>query len=184
MQARVEALTLLRPWPWTFTHLGEISKRLENRSWTPPPWVLGKWIAMHAGAGWDAEREPLIVNITRGFQLVPPEDQHPVGIVAMMRVDGVLHAAPAEDDPRRRWWLGPLAWEVGEVFPLPRRVGCRGMQKLWTVPSCSACGGAKDAPACDGRCTQAQVLQQLPQAIFHQLAQRPRWAGTAQQSLL
>ncbi len=40
------ALTLWPEWLPAFTHMG---KRVENRTWMPPSWLLGQRIALHAG---------------------------------------------------------------------------------------------------------------------------------------
>lgn len=42
---RMLALSLWRPWPWSFFHA---DKRIENRSWPIPTWAIGVPIAMHA----------------------------------------------------------------------------------------------------------------------------------------
>lgn len=39
------ALTLAQPWPWAFPF-----KNVENRTWQPPKWMLGRYFALHGGA--------------------------------------------------------------------------------------------------------------------------------------
>lgn len=43
----MKALTLWPEWSWAICHLG---KRIENRTWGPPPWMIGRMLAIHAGA--------------------------------------------------------------------------------------------------------------------------------------
>lgn len=43
----MRALTLYPEWPWAFTVL---DKRLENRGWRPPSWLMGKYFCLHSGA--------------------------------------------------------------------------------------------------------------------------------------
>lgn len=43
-------LTLWRPWPWVIAKGG---KRVENRTWPPPIWIVGKRLALHVGRHYD-----------------------------------------------------------------------------------------------------------------------------------
>ena len=43
----MRGLTLYPEWNWAFDVL---DKRLENRGWRPPKWLLGKYLCLHAGA--------------------------------------------------------------------------------------------------------------------------------------
>lgn len=46
----MRALTLWQPWAWA---MGCGLKKIENRSWQPPMWMLDEWLALHAGMKWD-----------------------------------------------------------------------------------------------------------------------------------
>ncbi len=56
------ALTLHRPWPWAIIHG---SKRVENRSWAPPAWLIGQRLAIHAGKRWDADGADYVESVTQ-----------------------------------------------------------------------------------------------------------------------
>ncbi len=44
---RLHAITMAGPWAWTIFHRG---RDVENRTWEPPEWLVGQWLAIHAGA--------------------------------------------------------------------------------------------------------------------------------------
>ncbi len=123
------ALTLWRPWDWAILHAPpEKAKRVENRDWPPPRWLVGKYIALHAGKTWDENGSHFIME--RG--LFPPHDG-PVGaIVGIVRIARVC--GPDDVPPEQtQWAFGPWCWlldEVRAIEPVP----CRGHQKLWRVP--------------------------------------------------
>jgi hypothetical protein len=127
----IRGFTLHRPWPHAIVHLG---KRIENRSWAPPPYILGGYLAIHAGKTFD---EVSVEWIAETFDVDLPryEHGHPQGIVAVARLAGVA-LDPFEDvesAEQRKWWVGPVGWvldDVRAIDPVP----CRGAQGLWTLP--------------------------------------------------
>lgn len=127
------ALSLWRPWPWTFFHGG---KRIENRPWPLPDWAKGVPIAMHAAQRFDqlALRDMRAGRFTRQARAVPATE-HPTGIVGVFQFSGCFHAddrpLSAKIDP---WAFGPYCWEVSDVIELEEPIKCRGFQKLWHVP--------------------------------------------------
>jgi hypothetical protein len=62
-------------------------------------------------------------------------DDHPLGIVGVVRVVGVVND---DDDTcmppgQSRWYFGPFGWvldNVTSIDPVP----CKGMQGLWELP--------------------------------------------------
>lgn len=126
----MRALTLHQPWAWAIAHS---TKRLENRTWAPPPSLVGKYLAIHAGAEprsrADRERCSDICA-----ELGAEESKLVFGaIVAVARVTGSRQSAPDFGDPQLEWWAGPVAWALDDVVALPSPVPCKGAQLLWTV---------------------------------------------------
>ncbi|MDR6219039.1 hypothetical protein [Deinococcus soli (ex Cha et al. 2016)] len=141
------ALTLLHPWPFAITRLG---KNIENRSWAPPPWLIGRLIAIHGGAvpgGMKLEEtiasaQWIATELMRSGRakpyLTPAQwtwlraqqrtltvgDMITPGIVAIARVTGCVTSS---DNP---WFSGPFGWTLEDVTPIDA-VPCRGKQKLW-----------------------------------------------------
>jgi hypothetical protein len=115
------ALTLHRPWPWAVLH----GKDVENRPWQPPPEVVGRLIALHAGKRWDYDGVRVI------HKLLPDcpgsSDDHPTGIVGLARVTGCV------TDSTSLWFFGLYGWTLGDVIALPRPVACRGDKGIWPV---------------------------------------------------
>lgn len=152
----LRALTLIQPWAHAIAWCG---KPVENRTWAPPPTLVGSYLAIHAGMKLDREAfEDLVIRrsgrspaevigakitiqgkpITRG------------AIVAVVRVDGWMRGSGgitgerltavhgiererAEEILRGEWWCGPIGWVLGDVVALPEPVPCKGAQGLWTV---------------------------------------------------
>lgn len=123
----MRALTLIQPWAWAVAYAG---KDYENRRWRPPPDMIGKRMAIHAGKRWDeiaAER----IRESFGFK-VPGRDEMTFGaVVATARIAGVRRGCDAVTSP---WFSGPVGWRLTRVVALPEPVHCRGMQGLWTLP--------------------------------------------------
>jgi len=152
----LHALTLHRPWQWPMSHKPEPGARwaykpIENRSWPPPDWLLGRYLALHAGKHWDDDG---LAHIRRaahdapGLRAMPGSaaDHPQMAIVSVVRVLGYLErgkgvtAAPGFEPDEisdgidlDTWWFGQFGWIVDEATLLARPVPCRGFQKLWTV---------------------------------------------------
>lgn len=131
----MKALTLIQPWAWAVCHAG---KRVENRTWRPPPSVLGQRIAIHAGKKYDADDAEWIAE-EHGIEV--PQTVPLGAIVAMARVLRAFEAGPdgppiteRARDPRG-WAFGPWCWVLADVVVLPQPVPCRGAQGLWDVPA-------------------------------------------------
>jgi len=122
----MKALTLWQPWAWAIAHAG---KRIENRTWEPPPDVVGQTIAIHASKKLDAHGLDALADILAGTTIAVPEatDLAHGAVVAIARVTGFV------DRSTSRWFSGPIGWELADVEavdPIP----CRGAQGLWVLP--------------------------------------------------
>lgn len=131
---KIRGLTLHRPWPWAFTHA---DKRVENRAWHPPRWLVGGWLALHAGKHFDAQAvEHFRDGLFTADALSVPvrKDDHPHSvIVAVAWLRGFYERA--DNEPMRDLWsFGPFCWVLPKVHVLPAPVPCRGAQGLWTLP--------------------------------------------------
>lgn len=128
--AEVRALTLHRPWTWAFT---DADKRVENRSWPAPLWLVNGWLALHAGLRFDVEaaramREGLYGDRAMACPMDPRK--HPQGIVAF----GRLQRCSAAGAIQMPWGVGPYLWHVPELHVLQEPIPCRGRQGLWAPP--------------------------------------------------
>lgn len=130
----LRALTLHRPWAWLIAH---DTKRVENRDWEPPEWMIGQYLAIHAGKTWDQDG----ADFARMISTTMPRSSadHPIGIVAVCKVVGVIH--PDAEPPSAliegldmRWYMGSFGWVLSDVVAIDT-VPCRGAQGLWFVPS-------------------------------------------------
>jgi hypothetical protein len=124
----IRGLTLHQPWAFAIAHL---DKRVENRTWEPPAWLVGGFLAIHAGKTFDREAAlSLMEEFDEG--VVPPPraaSYASSAIVAVARVEEVRREPRGLD----LWWCGPVGWYLGEVVAIDP-VPCRGAQGLWTLP--------------------------------------------------
>jgi hypothetical protein len=118
----MRALTLWQPWAWA---ISDFTKRIENRPWSPPEWLKGRFFAIHAGKTYD---ETSARHIEEAFGVVVPRDLPLGAIVAIARLVSVV----TESDDS--WFAGPCGWILDDVVKLDSPVMCRGAQGLWTVP--------------------------------------------------
>jgi hypothetical protein len=119
----MRALTLWQPWAWA---ISDFTKRIENRSWSPPSCLYDNRFAIHAGKTYD---EASAQEIEDEFDVEIPRGGFPLGaIVAVARLVGVVTVS---DDP---WFVGPYGWVLDDVVKLASPVMCRGAQGLWVMP--------------------------------------------------
>ena len=125
------ALTIHQPWAWAIVH---DQKRIENREWAPPREVLGEYIAIHAGALPRTKKAHTeLGNLSRQIG-GPTTDKLVFGaIIGIARVARAFHAEPPLSSPHFAWWVGPIGWELDNVFALDTPLRCRGQRKLWPV---------------------------------------------------
>ena len=120
------ALTIHQPWASAIV-LGP--KRLENRRWKPPAFLLGKRLAVHAGKVLDLAASEELRDDTFGPPLWPHDPTALVlgAVIGTVRVpDYVTRSA----DP---WFCGPIGWVLEDPRPC-EPMPCRGAQGLWLVP--------------------------------------------------
>jgi len=124
------ALTLWRPWPWSILYG---SKRIENRPWFRTS-LVDKRIALHAGLKYDYDGAVAIRSIHP--EMPGSSDDHPLGIVGVARVVGVVDRIDHPNLPfgQSDWYSGPFAWVLSDIVALPRAIPCKGMQGLWALP--------------------------------------------------
>jgi hypothetical protein len=124
----MKALTLWRPWAQAIIYG---PKRIENRTWRPPRWIIGKRIAIHAGARYDVEGASWMSGgglfAKSLYEPGPPGECRP-GLLGTAVVEGVVTRST---DP---WFCGPYGWVLTDVVALPEPIPCRGAQGLWDVP--------------------------------------------------
>lgn len=146
----MKALTVKNPWA-VFIALGW--KLIENRGWAPPKLMVGKRIAIHAGAGklglMDEEElddllrgelvESYRLNAARlglpgsiaGFRELWEATRGRV--VAEATIKAVHTSAEAVQKDQRVWWVGEHAWELSELQRVNGPV-VKGALGLWELP--------------------------------------------------
>jgi len=130
----LRALTLWQPWA---SLVASGLKRVENRPWKPPSWLIGKSLAIHAGQKYD--RNSAITAEALGGN-PPARRECPSGaIIGIGRVIGVAKSEVevvdlSGDMSQARWFFGPYGWVLDNIRELPTPLECRGFQGLWRVP--------------------------------------------------
>lgn len=132
VRAGNRALTLYQPWGWLMVHH---MKRIENRGWKPPAWIIGERIYVHQGKKWDADGAEYIRDQLGGFEVWPPLARA-VGVLGSFRIDGCLDKDRGDKPPagQDRWFFGPYGWLTSEPRALRTVVQWRGALSLWKVP--------------------------------------------------
>lgn len=135
-------LTLIQPWATAIVRAG---KDVENRPWAPPSVMLGKHIAIHAGAKLDmAALGALAARTDLPFTFdaaKPPPERAIVGVARIagyVRNDETGEAVDGEHTRAlRSWWCDAGArvhWILDEPIAFERPITCRGQQGLWPLP--------------------------------------------------
>lgn len=151
------AITVHQPWA-SLIALGD--KTIENRDWLPPPDLVGKWVAIHAGKKFDRNAwavaaaqaanarasQPFInkftewseraLNMTERAGKTALQDVMakavPYGaIIALVRLKCVWDEKTVPPDSRL-WFVGQYAWEL-EAPTVIDPEPCSGQQGLWPV---------------------------------------------------
>lgn len=147
---KILGLTIHAPW-------GELiamgKKPIENRSWPPYTWMLGRFIAVHQSTRWDQEGADYIKRNHPRFQLDPPAwAECKFGVIAVAQLVGWVQrtetgpprvvqmlpghgfSAGAFSDVDWRWFHGSeFGWVLRDVRRIAP-VACSGRQKLWELP--------------------------------------------------
>ncbi len=131
----MRCLSIMQPWLGAIV-LGD--KRVENRSWAAPQWIIGETIALHASKrfDWGAEFPP-----GRNLMWYAPEDL-PLGAVTGIATVTGCHLSPdfggtcGATRPLCSPWAArdSYHWLLSDVRALPEPVSCRGMLGLWRLP--------------------------------------------------
>lgn len=142
----MKALTLRHPWAFAIAHW---NKRIENRTWSPPPSLLGQRFAIHGGKP-PGKADGYRLDSARVFGHLYNTYGHPKGFdeettyrelmhIALNEMSGIVataivnHTVRTSDDP---WFDGSgYGWVLQDVIVLPDPIQCKGAQGLWTVPS-------------------------------------------------
>lgn len=136
-ESTIRGLSLTRPWPYAFllppSPRGVPAKLVENRSWPPPPWLVGHYLALHAAKSWDEEDREFIADVTGLY--VPDKTESAQSVIfAVCKL--VAHVESASDPlmppVQRPWFFGPFGWLLDDFVALKTPVPCKGGQRLWT----------------------------------------------------
>lgn len=135
------ALSVHQPFAWAIV-AGH--KNIENRSWHPPAWLIGKTLLIHAtkskvSSGTLASLRSSIPTMKRCLSPEQEENEYlmPRGaIVGSVRLEGVVTSRDAGkssflSDP---WWIGPVGWVLSNPCRFETPIPCKGRQRLWRVP--------------------------------------------------
>jgi len=134
----MKALSIKQPWLWAITNQ---DKRIENRTWKPPQWIIGKRIALHASKRYDNQGR---MNIKQMIGIMPlPAYELPLGaIVATVKIKGWVNEqgfgtglglSLPSTLIENKWFVGPIGW-IFEDIQLINPIVCRGALGLWNVP--------------------------------------------------
>lgn len=130
----MRAITLWQPWAWSMGT--SLIKGVENRTWPPPRWLLGRRIALHAGKKFcKASADSLDSRLLPSDPELPPKSQLVFGaVIAVTTVAAVVTSIDDVPTDQRRFFFGPYGWLVTNTRRLDEPVYCRGWQGLWRLP--------------------------------------------------
>lgn len=121
---RMHALTLWQPWAHLIVR-GQ--KRIENRTWAPPPSLHEMFFAIHAGKQWDGVAAKSVSDAGLHAPFALRREQVTFGaIVGVARLVGVVKKSASP------WFIGPLGWVLDDVQAIDP-VQCKGAQGLWQL---------------------------------------------------
>lgn len=151
---KILGLTVRSPWAEL---LARGIKTIENRGWTPPDWMLGRHLAIHASPTWDTPGVQYLRDHHERFAVDPPLQQEcKYGVIAVVRVVGWVQRTES-GTPRTvkmlpgyafgdnvdqlgtshdwRWFMRiyEYGWVLRDVVRITPVV-CAGRQKLWKLP--------------------------------------------------
>lgn len=142
----MKALTLWRPWSWAIVHG---PKRIENRDWKPPEWLVGKRLLIHGGKTYDRDGATFIGERLREYGRHVPTHREVMteGVLGACTVLGYMarkgdgfgfstpeaRAAFDADPLQGGWFFGEYGWVLGDVVAFPEPLACKGKQGLWEV---------------------------------------------------
>lgn len=144
-----KALSIKQPWLWA---IFDLDKSIENRTWKPPDYIIGKRIWLHASkkddgfafsslishlgparwTNWWGQIEEKI-----GHTLDPQEvnNKLPRGaIVGSVKVRGYIEKSSSPVPQPPPWFVGPIGWVWADVKMLSKPIRVDGKLGLWNVP--------------------------------------------------
>lgn len=134
----MKALSIQQPWLYAIT---DLDKRIENRTWKPPWWIIDQRIALHASKVDDRAGYVVVHDIAN---IDVPSDLPRGCIVATAKVLGWIDEDGYGQVPSAclghlvddKWFFGPYGWILDDINKIsPGPVFCRGALGLWDVPS-------------------------------------------------
>lgn len=117
------------------------AKRIENRDWKPPPFIIGKQLVIHAGKTFDKSAVDMVLDNTAVFgqPRVLPAAATDEGLIGVATVIGLVkteeEAALVAGQGQERWFVGTYGWVLNAVRPFPEPIPCKGAQGLWSLPT-------------------------------------------------
>jgi hypothetical protein len=132
----MKALTLHQPWALAVF----LGKDIENRTWMPPPDLIGQRFAIHAARRVRREEEDDIWEDIRGrLEPAPPFSRWARGkILGTVKLEKVTLRRPMDCSRADSWFTGPVGWVLAEPRLLKRAIPARGYQRLWDVEAAIA----------------------------------------------
>ena len=124
------ALTLKQPWAFAVAELG---KDIENRTWRPPPSLIGQRFAIHAGKGFDHDGMAPMYSIAKELGLgdkIPgwTDSKYPRG-----QLVAVATLADVVTESKSLWFGGPFGFVLTDVRKLSEPCTAKGYQKFWSL---------------------------------------------------
>lgn len=152
VDAKILGLTVRSPWAEL---IARGIKTIENRSWPPYDFMLGRRLAIHASPTWDQMGADYIRANHPRFAIDPPlQSECKYGVVAVAHLVGwvqrtesgpprVVKMLPGHDFGRAedvhghsidwRWFHGAeYGWVLRDVVRI-EPVACAGRQKVWAL---------------------------------------------------
>jgi hypothetical protein len=147
----MRALSVMQPWIGAITYS---DKRVENRGWPAPDWIIGRTIALHASKGpdWGAPDRAWTACGLAPYRAGPNAPRRAWtasltlgAVLAVATITGCHHSMDCrchhDEGPRERGSLctpwsasGQFHWVLAGVRPLAEPLPCRGALGLWRLP--------------------------------------------------
>ncbi len=149
---RLHALTMDGPWAWSIFHL---ERDVENRTWAPPQWLIGQWLAIHAGPadGWSRETWMRVVAHAPRMRDAPSQardaflqdrlspsgkrdrDRYASNIIGVVRITGIRRPLAVKRFLKGWWDTARFGLELSDAVEFRQGVPSKGTQSplLWLV---------------------------------------------------
>src|SRR5579862_6701644 len=119
----IPCITLYQPWA---TAVVIRAKRFETRSWSAPPKLLGRRIAIHAGRKLDLDWSPELEGALAPYGVLR---DYPFPLGAFLATAVLTKVIPVEDvevTAAERacgiYTAGRYAWQLDDIYPLPEAI--------------------------------------------------------------